>query len=94
MLDRFTDRPEGHFQNVKYAILGNLCFAEFLSYCYVESKINETSNYSDSHPFVLNHEVVEENHKSCIYPKSSTHVIKQKLNSRTLELYDAIMKPT
>ena len=48
MLDRYTDRPDSHFQNGKYAILENLCFAEFLSYHYVESKINENSNYNDS----------------------------------------------
>ena len=70
MLDRYTDRPDSHFQNGKYAILENLCFAEFLSYCYVESKINETSDYNDSQPIVLNNQLVEGNHKSCIYPKS------------------------
>ena len=53
MLDRYTDRPDSHFQNGKYAILENLCFAEFISYYYVESKINETSNYNDSQPVVL-----------------------------------------
>ena len=30
MLDRYTDRPDSHFQTGKYAILENLCFAEFL----------------------------------------------------------------
>ena len=70
MLDRYTDRPDSHFQNGKYAILENLCFAEFLSYCYVESKITETSDYNDSQPIVLNNELVEGNHKSSIYPKS------------------------
>ena len=44
MLDRYTDWPDSDFQNGKYAILENLCFAEFLSYYYVESKINETSD--------------------------------------------------
>ena len=37
MLDKYTDRPDSHFQNGKYAILENLCFAEFLTYYYVES---------------------------------------------------------
>ena len=70
MLDRYTDRPDSHFQNRKYAILENLFFAVFLSFYYVESKINETSNYNDSQPVVLNDEVVELNHKSFIYTKS------------------------
>ena len=59
MLDRCTDRPDSHFQNGKYAILENLCFAEILSYYYVESKINETSDYNDSQPVLLNNELVE-----------------------------------
>ena len=58
MLDRYTDRPDSHFQNRKYGILENLFFAVFLSFYYVESKINETSNYNDSQPVVLNDEVV------------------------------------
>ena len=62
MLDRY-------FQNGKYAILEKLCFAELPSCYYVESKINKTSNYSDSQLVVLNDEVVEGSHKSCIYPK-------------------------
>ena len=70
MLDRYTYRPDSHFQNGKYAILENFCFAEFLSYYYVESKIDETSNYNDSQPVVLNNELVEGNHESCIYLKS------------------------
>ena len=70
MLDRYTDRPDSHFQNRKYGILENLFFAVFLSFYYVESKINETSNYNDSQPVVLNDEVVELNHKSFIYTKS------------------------
>ena len=70
MLDKYTDRPDSHFQNGKYAILENLCFAEFLSYYYVESKIDETSDYNDSQPVVLNNELVKGNYKSCIYLKS------------------------
>ena len=58
MSDRYIDRPDSHFQNGKYAILGNLCFAEFLSYYHVESKINEILNYNDRHPVILNDEVV------------------------------------
>ena len=38
MLDRYTNIPDSHFQNGEYAILENLCFAEFLSYYYAESK--------------------------------------------------------
>ena len=62
ILDRYTNRPDSHFQNGKYAALENLYLAEFLSSYYVESKINETSNYNDSQPV-----------KVC-----STHVIKRK----------------
>ena len=70
MLDRCIDRPDSHFENGKYAFLENLCFAEFLSYYYVESKINKRSNYNDRQPVVLNDEIVEGNNKICIYPKS------------------------
>ena len=69
MLDRYIYRPDSHFENGKYAFLENLCFAEFLSYYYVESKINKRSNYNDRQPVVLNDEEVERNNKICIYPK-------------------------
>ena len=69
MLDRYIYRPDSHFENEKYAFLENLCFAEFLSYYYVESKINKRSNYNDRQPVVLNDEEVEGNNKICIYPK-------------------------
>ena len=70
MLDRYIDRPGSDFENGKYAFLENLCFAEFLSYYYVESKINKRSNYNDRQLVVLNDEIVEGNNKICIYPKS------------------------
>ena len=87
MLDRYTYGPDSHFQNGKYAILENLCFAEFLSFYYVESKINETSNYNDSQPVVLNDEVVAGNHRSCIYPKSIPLMSpNEKLKCKTLRV--------
>ena len=55
-----------------------ICFAEFLPYYYLESKINETLNYNDSQCVVLKDNAVEGNHKSCIYPKSfplSHHIL-------------------
>ena len=70
MLDRCIDRPDSHFENGKYAFLENLCFAEFLSYYYVESNISKRSNYNDRQLVVLNDEIVEGNNKICIYPKS------------------------
>ena len=55
-----------------------ICFAEFLPYYYLESKINETLNHNDSQCVGLNDNAVEGNHKSCIYPKSFplTHQMK------------------
>lgn len=74
--DRYTNRQNSQFQNGKYTILENLCFpvriqipGEFLSYYHVDSKINDTSNYNDTHPVILKDEVVHGNHKSYIYPK-------------------------
>ena len=74
-----------HFRNGKYAVLESLCFSEFLSYYYVESKINETSNCNDSQPVVLNNEVVEGNYNSYIYPKSVPLMSSnEKLKGRTV----------
>ena len=38
MLDRYLDRPEREFQNGKFAVTGLQCFAEFLSFYYLQSK--------------------------------------------------------
>ena len=38
MLDRYIDRPDHSFQGGKFAYMDSLCFAEFLSYYYVQSK--------------------------------------------------------
>ena len=38
MLDRYLDRPNREFQNGKFAVIDSQCFAEFLSFYYLQSK--------------------------------------------------------
>ena len=64
-------------------------FAEFLCDYYVESKINETSNYNDSQPAFLTD---EGNHKIFIHPKpvllmSSNKKLRYKTVRNVLGLY-------
>ena len=41
MLDRYMDKPGEKFQNGKFASVNSLCYAEFLTYCYVSTISNE-----------------------------------------------------
>ena len=58
MLDRYQERPDHNFKNVKYAVLDSMCFAEFLVFYYVEiSKQNK--NINDNQPVLLEDELLE-----------------------------------
>ena len=44
MLDRYLDQPTRGFENGKYNIIDQLCFAEFLSVCYIDPKYKDCSS--------------------------------------------------
>ena len=67
MLDRYIDRPDHSFQGGKFAYMDLLCFAEFLSSCYVQSKTIRIEN--DYQPVVLNDELMEANHADSQFAK-------------------------
>ena len=68
MLDRYLDRPNKFFKGVLYKIVDRLCFAEFLSSCYVDAKLSKLLE-NDSQPVVLDDKVMDANHDESIYPK-------------------------
>ena len=68
MLDRYLDRPNENFKNGEYKIIDQLCFAEFLSLYYVDVKQVKISE-NDSHPVVLNDDLIDSNHVESIFPK-------------------------
>ena len=43
MLDRYEDRPNSSFANEKYAVIGSMCYAEFLKYYYL-TQIEKNKN--------------------------------------------------
>ena len=61
MLDRYLDRPDREFQNGKFAVIDSQCFAEFLSFYYFQLK-SKPELHNDSHPVVLDDELMETNH--------------------------------
>ena len=67
MLDRYIDRPGHSFHGGKFAYMHSLCFAEFLSYYYVQSKTAKIEN--DCQPVVLNDELMEANHADSQFAK-------------------------
>ena len=81
MLEGCTDRPDHSFQGGKFAYMDSLCFAEFLSYYYVQSKTTRIEN--DCQSVVLNDELIEANHADSQFAKiipliSSKEKLKQR----------------
>ena len=44
MINRCLDQPTRDSENGKYSIIDELCFAEFLSICYIDPKYNDCSS--------------------------------------------------
>ena len=57
MLERYLDRPDALFKSDKFAYLDSICFADFLSYCYVHCKSKEEAE-NDNQPVVLDDELM------------------------------------
>ena len=58
MLDRYMDRPNEAFNNGRYRIVDNMCFAEFLSNYYLTIK-QKPEDQNDSQPEILE-ELIQE----------------------------------
>lgn len=81
MLDHYSDRPDHSFQGGKFAYMDSLCFADFLSYYYVQSKTTRIEN--DCQSAVLNDELIEINHADSQFAKIiSLMSSKEKLKQR------------
>ena len=66
MLDRYMNQPDVSFASGKYAIVDQMCFAEFLRYC----SLRNCHHNSDSQPIELTEELLEESLPSSdLYPK-------------------------
>ena len=66
MLDRYMNRPDVSFASGKYAIVDEMCFAEFLRYY----SLRNCRYNSDSQPIELTEELLEESLPSSnLYPK-------------------------
>ena len=57
MLDRYMDRPDRLFCNGQYAVLNDICYAEFLRYYDLAPHIKE----NDLLPLELSDEILENN---------------------------------
>ena len=68
MLDRYLDRPTRDFENEKYNIIDQLCFAEFLSLYYTDRKSKDCSS-NDCQPVELDDPLMESNHAENSFPK-------------------------
>ena len=64
-LDRYLERPNVTFRKGKYAVLDGFCYAEFLSYYYLDTKPLPIAN-NDCQPEVLQD---DDNDKPLRYPK-------------------------
>ena len=67
MLDRYLDRPHKTFKNGKYGIIDQMCYAEFLSRYYLDSKLQDDT-INDNQPEVLTNDITELNHDKNNYP--------------------------
>ena len=72
------DRPNSAFQNGRFQILDQFCFADFLAHYYhVPTKNSEDEN--DNQPEIFQEVLIEENHSSCDYLSSiQLYVIKER----------------
>ena len=61
MLDCFLDQPNKKFKLVQYQITDQLCFEEFLSLYYIDSRPLESTE-RNCQPVVLNDEIIEFSH--------------------------------
>ena len=61
MLDCYLDRPNREFQNGKFAVIDSQCFAEFLFFYYLQSKLRPEL-HNESQPALLDDELMETNH--------------------------------
>ena len=52
MLDRYIDRPNSTYAKGKYAVVDNICYAEFLSNYLIDTKAN-SDQINDSQPEIL-----------------------------------------
>ena len=70
MLDRYMDRPNETFKKGKYRVVNNICYAEFLSYYYLDtkSKKDDDDGDNDNQPNVLNDELMESGESDCPFP--------------------------
>ena len=59
MLDRYMDRPNATFKKGNDRVLNDMCYAEFLAYCYLD--VSSDYEQNDNQPVVLNDEIIEEN---------------------------------
>ena len=57
IIDRYTDRPNTTFHNGAYAVVDNICLAQFAAYYYKDYK--QTEEVNDSQPVVLQPESFE-----------------------------------
>ena len=64
-LDRYMERPDATFKKGKYAVLEEFCYAQFLSYYYLDTK-PLPENKNDCQPEVLEDDDPE---KPLLYPK-------------------------
>ena len=65
MLDRYLDRPDSAFQNGRFQILDQFCFADFLAHYYI---VPRSENENDNQPEIFQEILIEENHSPCGYP--------------------------
>ena len=65
-IGRYIEIPNATFCLGKYRALNDFCCAEFLAYCTLENKSNNTCDYQ---PDELDHNLTENNHEECSYPK-------------------------
>ena len=80
MLVRYLDRPSKSFKNGAYKVIGQLCYAEFLSYYYI---VKETvgNSKNDCQPVFLDDAIMESNHAETHFPKVVTLMtFKEKLH--------------
>ena len=67
MIDRYRDRPNKVFNGGKYAVLDEMCYAEFLRYYYLQSSKCEDNDYQ---PIELTDDLIEANNSTAVcYPK-------------------------
>ena len=92
MLDRYIDRANKTFLQGKFAVIDDLCYAEFCSNYRLDAKVNYDDLANDNQPNILTDLIVEENHRTPILPNtvpvmSNKEVLKCRKTRKVLRYY-------